>query len=183
MVAPSKLAHVVYATHHYDEMIDWYTKVFEAKVQHREDRLAFLTYDEEHHRFAFVNLGPAEDEETSRKNEQVGVHHVAYTWADLSGLLDTYRRLREMKIQPVVKLRHGPTLSMYYEDPDGNRSEFQIDLLEADDANAFMKGSAFAANPIGESFDPDELLAKFEAGEDVRELLFRSDQPAAPLPA
>jgi catechol 2,3-dioxygenase-like lactoylglutathione lyase family enzyme len=43
MVAPSKLAHVVYATHHYDEMIDWYTKVFEAKVQHREDRLAFLT--------------------------------------------------------------------------------------------------------------------------------------------
>jgi hypothetical protein len=113
----------------------------------------------------------------------VGVHHVAYTWADLSGLLDPYRRLREMSIQPVVKLRHGPTLSMYYEDPDGNRSEFQIDLLKADDANAFMKGPAFAANPIGESFDPDELLAKFQAGEDVLELLFRSDQPAVPLPA
>ena len=34
MVAPSKFAHVVYATHHYDEMIEWYTNVFEATTQH-----------------------------------------------------------------------------------------------------------------------------------------------------
>ena len=59
MVAPSKFAHVVFNTHRYDEMIDWYAGVFEARVQHRDDRLAFLTYDDEHHRFAFVNLGPA----------------------------------------------------------------------------------------------------------------------------
>lgn len=57
-IAPSKFAHVVYKTHKFDELIDWYIKVFNAKVQHRDDRLAFLTYDAEHHRFAFVNLVP-----------------------------------------------------------------------------------------------------------------------------
>ena len=39
---PSKLAHVVYMTRRYDEMLDWYQKVFEAKVQHRNPAFAFL---------------------------------------------------------------------------------------------------------------------------------------------
>jgi len=181
MVAPSKFAHVVYATHHFDEMVDWYTKVFEARLQHGDDRLAFLTYDDEHHRFAFVNLGPAEDQNASRRTDRVGVHHVAYTWEDLAGLMDTYERLLGIGVEPVVRLRHGMTLSMYYEDPDGNRSEFQIDLLGADESNEFMASDAFEANPIGEEFDPDELLAAFRAGDDIGQLVWRSDQTPAPV--
>jgi hypothetical protein len=37
-------------------MISWYERVFEAKVQYKNPALAFLTYDDEHHRFAFGNL-------------------------------------------------------------------------------------------------------------------------------
>jgi len=37
-------------------MIDWYQKVFEAKVVYQNPAFAFLTYDDEHHRFAFANL-------------------------------------------------------------------------------------------------------------------------------
>jgi hypothetical protein len=51
------------------------------------------------------------------------------------------------------------TLSLYYRDPDGNGLEFQIDLMRADDANEFMSGPAFAANPIGEPFDPARCAA------------------------
>jgi len=40
-----------------------------------------------------------------------------------------------------------------------------------------MTSKAFEQNPIGELFDPDELLEKYRAGEDVTALLFRSDQP------
>jgi catechol-2,3-dioxygenase len=181
MVAPSKFAHVVYSTHRFEEMIAWYGDVFEAKVQHRDDKLAFLTYDEEHHRFAFMNLGAAPAGSTTKRGQGPGVHHLAYTWDDLPSLLDVYRRLREIDIRPKFNLRHGPTLSMYYADPDGNRLEFQIDLLDADAANDFMHGAAFGANPIGEPFDPDELLARFDAGEAVDELVFRSDQPAVAL--
>ena len=61
MAAPSKFAHVVYQTHRFEEMIDWYTRVFEATVRHRDDKLAFLSYDDEHHRMAFLNLGPIEN--------------------------------------------------------------------------------------------------------------------------
>jgi catechol 2,3-dioxygenase-like lactoylglutathione lyase family enzyme len=156
-IAPSKFAHVVYKTHRLAEMVDWYIRVFNAKVQHRDDNLAFLTYDGEHHRFAFINLGPAK-EERQRRDDDVGVHHVAY------GIL------------PAHPIRHGLTLSLYYQDPDKNMMEFQIDLMDAQAANDFMGGSAFSANPIGERFDPDQLLASFEAGKPVDSLIFRSDQ-------
>ena len=56
MPKPIKFAHVVYRTRRFKEMIDWYQKVFQAKVQYENPLLAFLTYDEEHHRFAFINL-------------------------------------------------------------------------------------------------------------------------------
>ena len=69
----------------------------------------------------------------------------------------------------------------YYADPDGNLMEFQIDVLDADAANAFMAGPSFAANPIGEPFDPDELVARFESGDSLDPVVFRSDQEPVPL--
>jgi len=37
-------------------MLTWYMEVFHARVQHQNPVMAFLTYDDEHHRLAFVNL-------------------------------------------------------------------------------------------------------------------------------
>jgi hypothetical protein len=54
--------------------------------------------------------------------------------------------------------------------------EFQIDLMEAQAANDFMGGPAFAKNPIGERFDPDALVLRYEEGKPVDDLIFRSDQ-------
>jgi len=56
MVKPVKFAHVVYQTRRFNEMIEWYRTVFEAEVVHQDPALAFMTYDDEHHRFAFANL-------------------------------------------------------------------------------------------------------------------------------
>ena len=61
MAKPSKFAHIVYRTRRFEEMIAWYQKVFEAKVQYQNPGLAFLTYDDEHHRFAFANLAVLDD--------------------------------------------------------------------------------------------------------------------------
>ena len=177
MTAPSKFAHVVYNTHRYQEMIDWYASVFEARVQHGDDRLTFMTYDDEHHRFAFINLGPLPDDPPQpRMGQGVGVHHVAYTWDDLGALVSLYKRLKADGIEPVRPVKHGMTLSMYYADPDGNLMEFQIDVLDAEAANEFMAGPGFEANPIGEPFDPDALVAAYESGRDLHEHVFRSDQ-------
>jgi catechol-2,3-dioxygenase len=158
-------------------MIDWYARVFEARVQHRDEKLAFLTYDEEHHRMAFLNLGPGEAKNPSAPKNVPGVLHVAYAWDTLSDLLETYKRLKSIGVLPTHPIRHGLTLSLYYDDPDGNSMEFQVDTMSPDQANAFMAGPVYNANPIGEAFDPDELVRRYEAGEPVDSLVYRSDQP------
>src|SRR5713101_4312699 len=40
----------------FEEMITWYKAVFEAKVQYQNPALVFLPYDDEHNRFAFVDM-------------------------------------------------------------------------------------------------------------------------------
>ena len=185
MAAPQKFAHIVYKTHHLDEMVAWYCAVLECRVQHKGEKLAFITYDDEHHRIAFLNLGPAPDNKNglealgpSITRPGVGVHHVAYTWATLSELMDVYKRLKARGIAPVSCIRHGLTFSMYFTDPDGNGMEFQVDVLSPDSANDFMRGPAFAANPVGDSFDPEEVLAGLAANRPIAELVMRKDQTA-----
>ena len=182
MAPPSKFAHVVYRTRRFEEMIDWYQKVFEAKVQQRNPVLAFMTYDDEHHRFAFVNLGLLDPDGDLERRGEIGVDHVAYTYAGLGELLDTYTRLKTLGIVPYWPVRHGPTLSLYYADPDSNQMEFQVDsFATVEETNAYMKSEAFSSNPIGVEFDPDELVEQFRSGVPEEKLLARGDGPIAQL--
>lgn len=182
MVKPVKFAHVVYQTRRFDEMIAWYCGVFEASIVYRDAAFAFLTYDDEHHRIAIANLdllkpGGGEDE-----RGQIGVNHVAYTYATVADLLDTYVRLKKAGVTPYWPVHHGITLSMYYRDPDGNRMEFQVDAGTVAEATAFMKSDAFAASPAGVDYDPEELLARRRSGESEAQLLRRPDGPPAKIP-
>ena len=96
MARPSKFAHVVYSTRRFEEMIDWYERVFEATVVYQNPAFAFLTYDDEHHRFAFANLSVlTPDSVASERRDNAGVNHVAYTYANLGDLLGTYERLKQ----------------------------------------------------------------------------------------
>jgi len=177
MVKPTKFAHVVYRTRRFDEMLRWYQTVFGATVQYRNAALAFLTYDEEHHRFALADLNVFDPKGADSDRESaIGVDHVAYTYASLGDLLETYERLRDHGIKPYWCVRHGPTLSMYFRDPDQNQMEFQVECFaSAEQANRYMHSDAFAANPIGVPFDPEEVLAQFRAGAPEAELLIRPD--------
>ncbi len=183
MAKPVKFAHVVYQTRRFDEMIDWYQKVFEATVVYQNPALAFLTYDDEHHRFAFANMS-AFKPDTVDIGERVdtGVNHVAYTYASLGDLLDTYARLKQDGIKPYWPIHHGVTLSFYYQDPDGNRMEFQVDCLSVEQANAFMLSDAFAANPIGVEIDPEALLAQYRSGIALEQLLVQPEGPMMQIP-
>src|SRR5215813_5866729 len=117
MAKPSKLAHVVYMTRRYEEMLAWYQAVFEARVQYQNPAFAFLTYDDEHHRFAFANMSifnpNGHDADAPAK---LGVNHVAYTFANLGELLEMYDRLKQLGITPYWRIHHGLTLSVYYRD-------------------------------------------------------------------
>jgi catechol-2,3-dioxygenase len=182
-IRPARFVHVVYRTHRFDEMIAWYQKVLGAKVQHYSPVIAFVTYDEEHHRVAFLNLSIIEPEGPKDRRDRVGVDHLAYTFNSLRELMENYAQLKAMNILPYWKLHHGITISLYYGDPDGNRMEFQVDVYKTnEEANAFMQGPGFEVNPIGVEFDPDEWLARLRSGEPEANFFERTVHlPVAPL--
>ena len=183
MAKPVKFAHIVYQTRRYDAMVAWYCDVFEAEVVSGGPVLSFVTYDEEHHRFAFANLSVMRpDGDGMDKLGDIGVNHVAYTYASPTDLLNTYKRLKEKGIMPYWPVHHGTTLSLYYKDPDGNRLEFQVDHGTAEDANAYMASAAFSANPIGVAYDPEALLARMGSGESDASLIQMPNGPPDAIP-
>jgi catechol-2,3-dioxygenase len=174
VVKPQKLAHIVRRTARFDELVQWYCKVLGAEVVHSDGMLAFLTYDDEHHRIAIAGIPGLEEQPAMA----AGTDHVAFTYGDLGDLLQTYRRLKGAGIEPYWCVNHGPTVSLYYKDPDGSRVELQVDTMPSGDAiDAWMRSGEFAANPIGIVFDPEEMVARYEAGEPLETLTARPPLP------
>lgn len=169
-VAPSLFAHFVLRTADKKALVDWYCTVLAAHPVFENDYISFITYDDEHHRVAFVQMPGLR----KAPDDAWGLAHVAYTFADLGQLLATYRRLKGEGIAPVRTINHGPTVSMYYRDPDGNQVELQVDAFRSkQEAAAYFHAAAFADNPIGVLFDPDKMIADYEAGVAEDELLRR----------
>jgi catechol 2,3-dioxygenase-like lactoylglutathione lyase family enzyme len=166
-VAPAKFAHAVLATKQFQPMVEWYCTVLSAEVVHQNAMLAFLTYDDEHHRIAIAAMPGLAD----KARHSVGLDHLAYTYANLGDLVFTYERLKRAGIMPAVTINHGPTTSMYYRDPDGNRVELQIDNFDTvEELKGFFQSDAMAQNPIGVNFNPDELARDYHAGVPEAEL-------------
>jgi catechol-2,3-dioxygenase len=182
-VRPTKVAHVVYRTRRFDEMLAWYQTVFDARIQYKNAALAFLTFDDEHHRFGIVNLAALQpDGKDLQKQGAIGVDHVGYSYPSLRGLLDNYALLKQKGITPYWSIHHGITASLYYADPDGNQMEFQVDCLEEPEKAREFMATLFDLNPLGVEFDPGEWLAKLRAGTPESELLNRkTHQPVSPL--
>ena len=120
MASPKKLSHIVLQTNRRREMIDWYCTVLGAEILYEAERISFISYDDEHHRVAFLDPGPLAEREPDgpRAGKEAGLHHVAFTFGGLDDLTDNYLRLKEIGISPHRCVNHGVTTSMYYFDPD-----------------------------------------------------------------
>ncbi|MET7457790.1 VOC family protein [Streptomyces sp. NPDC005574] len=171
--------------------------MLQARVVHENPAVAFLTYDDEHHRIAltdpdgmaeltaehggeslgefageFVGSGTAALPADLSTLPPHGLMHIAFTYGSLLDLLETYERLAEGGVKPVTVINHGTTTSLYYADPDGNNIELQIDNFDtAEEHTAFIESESFRRNPAGVPFDPDELLTRLRAGESVAALV------------
>lgn len=172
LAAPTKFAHIVYRTRRFQEMLEWYSTVFDARIQYKNPALAFMTYDDEHHRFAFADMNVLQPNGgETEKNGAIGVDHVGYTLGSVDALLENYASLKEKGISPYWCVHHGVTVSMYYADPDGNQMEFQVDLMDSSEDASELMATRFDANPIGVEYDPDQMLAGHRAGVSHDELL------------
>ena len=123
-----------------------------------------MTNDEQNHRLAFVELpGLIVDPERSHHQR---LQHFAFEYGTLDELLVTYARLKAEGILPVLCTDAGAQTAFYYEDPDHNSVELNVDNY----GNSWTSGEhlrhspQFAKNPMGHYVDPDKLLAAREAG-------------------
>jgi catechol-2,3-dioxygenase len=104
-VSPAKFAHFVLRTGQLDPMVEWYRTLLNARIVFRDERLCFLSYDDEHHRLALINMPGA----GVRDPHSTGTDHVTYSYNDLGELLSTYRRLKTAGITPNWPINHGVT--------------------------------------------------------------------------
>jgi catechol-2,3-dioxygenase len=173
---PAYLSHVVLRTNNVREMSRWWRTVLAADSMYADSadsqaRMAFdfISFDEEHHRMAFVD---PDARQTSVANEHSArpspLHHIAFTFASVADLVANYRYLKSQGILPVYTVHHGPTVSNYYEDPDGNSVELQIDAHEtrAELDEWFASGEFKKRQGKGPTFDFDQMVERFEAGDD-----------------
>ena len=163
-IRPS-LHHVTMKTSRLDEMIEWYGLVLGTQVQFRNEVAAWTSNDEANHRIAFLAMpGLADDPDKIRHN---GMHHCAFEYASFADLMSSYDRLRKAGVEPAFCLDHGLTISIYYEDPEGNYVELQSDnFADWKLSTEYMRTRAFAENPIGWFFDPGRVYESFKFGAD-----------------
>jgi len=170
MASDMRLAHIVLQTGQLPVLRDWYLKVLDAHVVFENGLLAFITFDEEHHRLAIAQL----PQPVARTATTVGLAHSAYTFGSLDKLLTKYENLKATGIFPHAPVQHGLTTSIYYRDPDRNMVELQIDNMAPAAATNYMRGPEYSRDPFGPSFDPDTMFAALRAGTPESELTTRA---------
>jgi catechol-2,3-dioxygenase len=176
MASPKKLSHLVLQTNRRDQMVEWYCTVLGADLLYQNKFIAFISFDDEHHRVAFIDPGPLAEKapsegKTARAGGEVGLHHVAFTF-EPEELADHYEELKAQGISPHRCVNHGMTTSMYYYDPDHNQVELLFDNFHTARAGRdyMTNRSESDKNPVGIDFDPDEMVARIRKGLDIEEL-------------
>ena len=154
-----QIGHFGLRTKDVDRSIDWYGRAFGAEVRFRNEFAAFMSFDDEHHRFVIWDDGETEDKPPAA----AGVDHIGFMCGDPHELAEEYARLKALGIEPAMSVNHHFTSSLYYRDPDGNEVELSCDNLPTKQAaNDFMRSQAMAEAMVppffGAEFDPAELL-------------------------
>jgi catechol-2,3-dioxygenase len=96
VISPSKLAHVVLRTARFDHMKRFYCNFLGGHIVHANDYLAFITYDDEHHRIALINMPDTKDKD----HESAGLVHIAFTFDTLKDLCTAYKQRKTLGITP-----------------------------------------------------------------------------------
>ncbi|KAI1372411.1 Glyoxalase/Bleomycin resistance protein/Dihydroxybiphenyl dioxygenase [Hypoxylon crocopeplum] len=167
VLSPSRMAHVVLRTPRFRPMIEFYKAMLGAHVVLETPMLAFLTYDDEHHRIAIGAFPGCGD----KVRHSAGLEHIAFTFDSLNDLATAYLQRKARGILPLWCVNHGPTTSMYYQDPDGNMIETQVDNFDtAEEATQCLMSPELLENLFGVDFDPEDLIRRLKSGEPESEI-------------
>ena len=176
-VVHPKLHHYGLITAKPDAMIDWYREVLGMTINHRSaataagrngapfSALAFVSNDEVNHRIVFFEMPGIVADPDKRRHARM--QHVAFECETFDELLGTYARLKGLGILPLWAADHGLGTAFYYEDPDQNIVELNVNNYGNEwTATEHMRTSP----PTLAHVDPDEMIAARKAGASPWEL-------------
>lgn len=136
------LSHAVLYVKNQERMLDFYTNVLGFEVSDRgpladgAPEIIFLSQDpNEHHQMAMIQT--RKDDAPSNS-----VNHVAFRTGEFEDVTDLNRRLSDIDGIKISPLSHGNTLSIYFNDPEGNGVE------------VFWDTPWHVAQPQGKTWDP-----------------------------
>lgn len=174
------IAHFGIRVRDFAATLRWWQVALQARVQFENEFVAFLTFDDDHHRLVIWS----DAETTQRPPDAAGVDHICFELSSFGALADEYERLSREGIVPTLPVNHRFTTSLYYRDPEGNELELSVDNFATKaEGTAWVCGDAMAAilvPPFGDPFDPEELVRLVREGASREELakLGRRDVPA-----
>jgi catechol 2,3-dioxygenase len=168
-----KLQHYGLITANLDAMIEWYREVLGMMINRRSavpagaqnrapfSAMAFVSNDEVNHRIVFFEKSGAVD------RRQGPLQHVAFEYEAVDDLLGTYARLNDLGIKPLWAADHGVGMAFYYEDPDGNIVELNVNNYGNEwTATEHLKTSL----PTMAQVDPEKMMTARRAGASAWEL-------------
>ena len=167
--SPRWIGHISILTNdNFEAMKVFYRNLLNAEmVNEVPGFLYFPSFDGEHHRLALIKV-PGLKPKAAVAEKTVGLAHAAFSYASLAEILFVYKHMRSSGFTPTYCCNHGTTTSLYYQDPDGNEAEIFVDNFDhSPEVTQYKLTTQFLAG-FGEmsegNFDPDKMLALFEAG-------------------
>ena len=175
VIVHPKLQHYGLITSNLKEMVNWYEKVLgmtvnqDAKIPSIARLMrqgppftafAFVGNDEMDHRIVFFEIPKATLDPD--KGHHTGLQHVAFECQTVDELLGTYLRLKDLGIEPLWAADHGASISIYYQDPD--RNVVEIDVNNYDSRQAATEYLRSARPGVPAQIDPEKLAAARKAG-------------------
>jgi catechol 2,3-dioxygenase len=180
------LHHFGVATSHSERMVEWYSKVLGMVTIYSTSNaleseagvspgLTFVSNDKANHRLAIISLPELKDD--ADKKGHVKLQHVAFEYATIDDLLNSYTRIKELGIEPFLTTDHGVSIAFYYKDPDGNTIELFVDNFgNWDRSREYLQSSpdfdrhARLTFSMGTFVDAEKLVAARQAGMSFAEL-------------
>jgi catechol 2,3-dioxygenase len=179
IIAHPILQHVGITTPNLDAMLDWYRKVLGMAVNKRVSvptgrapfrAVAFLSNDEINHRLSLFEVPEATID--SERSRHARVQHIAFAYGTLDDLLGTYVRLNELGMTPMWAADQSFQTAIYYEDPDKNIIELNVDNF----TNLWAVTEQLKGLPpqLHVFIDPEKLIAARKAGASPWEIHLRA---------
>jgi len=163
-----KLQHCGLTTGNLDRMLEWYGKVLGMTANKRVaapagspfKTVAFASNDEVNHRLSFFETpGLSIDGD---KDHHARVQHIAFEYETLDDLLGTYVRLKKLGIPLLWAADQFIQTALYYEDPDGNIIELNVNNF-TDDWTVTEQLKNLPSR-LHMNVDPEKMIAARQAG-------------------